>query len=174
MARSKIWRKLFVFVLLIAMLSSGVIGYWGYYNAKKSLETETIKHLVSIRDIKKAQIENYMFERLSNTEVLASADIFRTYLEEISQIAESQIDSMDSRKSNKMFAQRFNKIANVIIDKMGFYDIFIIDAKGNIIQTIAKEDDLGTNLVSGKYKDTSLVRVFKRGLITQRRERRLW
>jgi methyl-accepting chemotaxis protein len=115
-----------------------------------------------------------MFERLSNTEVLASADIFRTYLEEISQIAESQIDSMDSRKSNKMFAQRFNKIANVIIDKMGFYDIFIIDAKGNIIQTIAKEDDLGTNLVSGKYKDTSLVRVFKRGLITQRRERRLW
>ena len=165
MARSKIWRKLFVFVLLIAMLSSGVIGYWGYYNAKKSLETETIKHLVSIRDIKKAQIENYMFERLSNTEVLASADIFRTYLEEISQIAESQIDSMDSRKSNKMFAQRFNKIANVIIDKMGFYDIFVIDTKGNILQTIAKEDDLGTNLVSGKFKDTSLAKAFAKGLV---------
>ena len=64
-----------------------------------------------------------------------------------------------------MFAQRFNKIANVIIDKMGFYDIFVIDTKGNILQTVAKEDDLGTNLVSGKYKDTSLARVFAKGLI---------
>jgi hypothetical protein len=72
---------------------------------------------------------------------------------------------MDSKKSNKMFAQRFNKIANVIIDKMGFYDIFVIDTKGNILQTIAKEDDLGTNLVSGKYKDTSLARTFAKGLV---------
>jgi PAS domain S-box-containing protein len=165
MAKSKIWRKLFVFVLIVAMLSSGAIGYWGYYNAKESLETETINHLVSIRDIKKKQIENYFLERLSDTEVLASADIFRTYLEEVSHIAENRIDSMDSKKSNKMFAQRFNKIANVIIDKMGFYDIFVIDTKGNIHQTIAKEDDFGTNLVSGKYKDTSLARTFAKGLI---------
>jgi len=164
MARSKIWRKLFVFVLIVGMLSSGAIGYWGYYNAKKSLETETINHLVSIRDIKKAQIENYMLERLHNTEVLASADIFRTYLEEVSRIVENQIDSVDSRKSNKMFTQRFDKMANVIINKMGFYDVFIIDSKGNIIQTITKEDDLGTNLVSGKYKDTSLARAFNKGL----------
>jgi len=165
MAKSKIWRKLFVFVLIVGMLSSGAIGYWGYYNAKESLETETINHLVSIRDIKKTQIEDYFVERLSNTEVLASADIFRTYLEEVSQRAENQIDSMDSKKSNKMFAQRFNKIAHVIINKMGFYDIFVIDTKGDILQTIAKEDDFGTNLVSGKYKDTSLARVFAKGLI---------
>jgi methyl-accepting chemotaxis protein len=64
-----------------------------------------------------------------------------------------------------MFAQRFNKIAHVIINKMGFYDIFVIDTKGDILQTIAKEDDFGTNLVSGKYKDTSLARVFAKGLI---------
>ncbi|MCP4271985.1 MAG: response regulator [Gammaproteobacteria bacterium] len=163
--KTKIWKKLFIFVLIVGMLSSGAIGYWGYYNAKESLETETINHLVSIRDIKKKQIENYFSERLSNTEVLASADIFRTYLEEVSQITENRTESMDSRKSNKMFAQHFNKIAHVIIDKMGFYDIFVIDTKGNILQTIAKEDDLGTNLVSGKYKDTSLAKAFVKGLI---------
>ena len=162
--RYRIWRKLFVFVLIVGMLSSGLTGYWGYRNAKESLESEALEHLVSIRDIKKNQIENYFSERLSNTEVLASADLFRKYLEEISNIDNKPIDSQDSAKSNKLLTQRFNKIANVITDKMGFYDIFIIDAKGNIIQTIAKEDDLGTNLVSGKYKNTSLARVFKRGL----------
>ncbi|MHC4454954.1 MAG: cache domain-containing protein [Planctomycetota bacterium] len=164
MIKSRIWRKLFVFVLVVAMLSSGLTGYWSYRTAKESLEREVIEHLVSIRDIKKKQIENYFFERLSNTEVLASADFFRKYLEEISNITNKSNDSQSSAKNNKLFAQRFEKIANVITDKMGFYDIFVIDSKGNIIQTIAKEDDLGTNLVSGKYKDTSLAKVFKRGL----------
>ena len=164
MAKSKIWRKLFVFVLIVGMLSSGLTGYWSYRTARKSLERETIEHLVSIRDIKKKQIESYISERLSDTEVLASADFFRKYLEETSNVTNKPIDSQDSAKSNKLFAQRFNKIANVITDKMGFYDIFVIDSKGNIIQTIAKEDDLGTNLVSGKYKDTALARVFNKGL----------
>ena len=127
-------------------------GYWSYHTAKESLERGAIEHLVSIRNIKKTQIEDYFVERLSNTEVLASADIFRKYMEEISNLTNKPIDSQDSAKSNKMFAQRFNKIANVIVDKMGFYDVFVIDTKGNILQTISKEDELGTNLVSGKYK----------------------
>jgi methyl-accepting chemotaxis protein len=165
MTKSKIWRKLFVFVLIVGMLSSGLTGFWSYRTAKDSLEKEALEHLVSIRDIKKAQIENYFSERLSNTEVLASADFFRRYLEEVSHITENQTDSMDSRKRNKWLAQRFSKLANVITDKMRFYDIFVIDSKGNILQTIAKEDDLGTNLISGKYKDTSLARVFAKGLI---------
>ncbi len=161
MVKTKIWRKLFVFVLIVGMLSTGVIGYWGYYNAKESLETETINHLVSIRDIKKKQIENYFHGRLSDTVVLASADFFRKYF---GHIDNKRIDSLKLEESNKLFAQEFKKRANIIIDKMGFYDIFVIDSKGNILQTIAKEDDFGTNLVSGKYKDTSLARAFNKGL----------
>ncbi len=164
MTKSKIWRKLFVFVLIVGMLSAGLTGFWSYRTAKESLEREVIEHLVSIRDIKKRQIENYFSERLDDTEVLASADFFRKYLDENSNIDNKPIDSLDSAKSNKLLAQRFNKIASVITDKMGFYDIFVIDSKGNIIQTIAKEDDLGTNLISGKYKNTSLARVFNKGL----------
>ena len=165
MARSKIWRKLFVFVLIVGMLSSGAIGYWGYYNAKESLETETINHLVSIRDIKKAQIESYFMERLSDTEILASSSHYRTYLDGILSSTENGGDTEALEEINKMFAERFNREGKVILDKMGFYDIFVIDTKGNILQTVAKEDDLGTNLVSGKYRDTSLSRAFVKGLI---------
>ncbi len=165
MTISKIWKKLFIFVLIVGMLSSGLTGYWSYRTAKESLEREALEHLVSIRDIKKKQIENYYYERLSNTEVLASADFFRKYLQEFSNISNKPIDPRNSSKSNKLFTQRFNKMANVITEKMGFYDILIIDSKGNIIQSIAKEVDLGTNLISGKYKDTSLARAFNKGLI---------
>ncbi len=56
MTKTKIWKKLFVFVLIVGMLSSGLTGYWSYHTAKESLEKEAREHLVSIRDIKKAQI----------------------------------------------------------------------------------------------------------------------
>ncbi len=34
------------------------------------------------------------------------------------------------------------------------YDIFLIDRDGNILFTVAREDDLGTNLYAGPYADT--------------------
>ncbi len=44
----------------------------------------------------------------------------------------------------------------------GYYDIFLIDADGNIVYTVMKERDFGTNLISGPYKDTGLAQVFRK------------
>ncbi|MBI4008348.1 MAG: hypothetical protein HY354_07595, partial [Planctomycetes bacterium] len=38
-----------------------------------------------------------------------------------------------------------------------FYDIFLVDSDtGDIVYTVFKEDDFGTNLYNGKYKDTNI------------------
>jgi len=44
------------------------------------------------------------------------------------------------------------------------YDIFLIDTKGNIVFSVAKESDLGTNLISGVYSKSNLAKVFKSSL----------
>ncbi|MBU0740542.1 MAG: HAMP domain-containing protein [Alphaproteobacteria bacterium] len=46
----------------------------------------------------------------------------------------------------------------------GYYDIFLIDADGNIVYTVMKERDFGTNLLNGPYKDTGLAQVFKKAI----------
>ncbi len=102
MARSKIWRKLFIFVLIVGMFSTGVTGYWGSRNAKESLERGAIEHLVSIRDIKKARIESYFMERLYDTEILASSSHYRTYLEGILSSTENGGDPEALEEINKM------------------------------------------------------------------------
>ena len=38
----------------------------------------------------------------------------------------------------------------------GSYDYFVIDAHGNIVYTVYKETDLGTNLTSGSFSDSEL------------------
>ena len=42
----------------------------------------------------------------------------------------------------------------------GFYDVFLIDAEGNIVYTLAKESDLGANLKSGNLRNSGLARLF--------------
>ncbi|TAE33795.1 MAG: methyl-accepting chemotaxis protein [Alphaproteobacteria bacterium] len=43
----------------------------------------------------------------------------------------------------------------------GYYDIFLVDMQGNIIYSVAKEQDFATNLTNGPYKDTDLGKVYR-------------
>ena len=44
------------------------------------------------------------------------------------------------------------------------YDIFLIDNDGNILYTVEEEDDLGTNLFTGPYKNTKFSKAYKETL----------
>jgi len=44
----------------------------------------------------------------------------------------------------------------------GYYDIFLIDTEGNILFSIKKESDLGTNLFNGKYSQTKFSKACKK------------
>lgn len=155
----RIWQKLFIFVLITSMITTGFAGLWGYYNAKNSLENEVLAHLISIRDIKKKQIENHFNERLSSTVVQANSELVISYIKQIS------TSKLENSAIKSELADKFKKEGKVILERMSFYNIFLIDVKGNILHSIANEDDLGTNIVQGKHKETGLAKVFKKGLI---------
>lgn len=48
-----------------------------------------------------------------------------------------------------------------ILQGRSYYDIFLFDLKGNAVYSVFKELDFGTNLKSGKYKDTDLGAAFR-------------
>ncbi|THV23317.1 methyl-accepting chemotaxis protein [Peteryoungia ipomoeae] len=66
----------------------------------------------------------------------------------------AKVDSYDRahRQAHSTFLKHLQRI--------GYYDIFLIDADGNVVYSVAKEDDFGTNLVSGPYKDSGLAAVY--------------
>jgi anti-anti-sigma regulatory factor/HAMP domain-containing protein len=48
------------------------------------------------------------------------------------------------------------------LDRFGYYDIFLIDARsGHILYTVFKELDFGTSLTSGPYRDSNLAQAFQ-------------
>lgn len=57
--------------------------------------------------------------------------------------------------------QQYHNYLSPLIDLHGFYDLFLIDAKGNIVYSVLKEADLGTNLLTGPYKQSGLAEAYR-------------
>lgn len=55
-----------------------------------------------------------------------------------------------------------------ILKRHNFYDIFLIDNDGNIVYSVFKELDFGTNLKNGVYKDSSLALAYNRALTSKK------
>ena len=56
-------------------------------------------------------------------------------------------------------------IYNNFIEQLGYYDLFLIDAKtGNVVYTVKKETDFATNLLKGPYSTSGLATVFKKAV----------
>jgi len=58
----------------------------------------------------------------------------------------------------------FHALARLFVEERGYYDFFLIDPEGNVLYTVEKEPDFGTNLVHGPWKDTGLADVFRRAI----------
>ncbi|MDE0889624.1 MAG: methyl-accepting chemotaxis protein [Phycisphaerales bacterium] len=52
--------------------------------------------------------------------------------------------------------ERFHSIFRNLLKTFGYYDIFLVDRTGEIVYSVYKETDFGTNLLTGPFKDSGL------------------
>ena len=55
---------------------------------------------------------------------------------------------------------RYHPIFRNIIEKFGYYDLFLIDPDGRIVYTVYKETDFAFSLTIGAYNESNLARLF--------------
>ena len=58
----------------------------------------------------------------------------------------------------------------LVMERNSYHDIFLLDTEGNLIYSVTKEADFGTNFVSGEYSDTGLAKAFQQALTLGRNE----
>ncbi len=71
-------------------------------------------------------------------------------------------EALNAAKDGSNYSQvhaRYQPIFRSIIDKFGYYDLFLIDPQGNIVYTVYKETDFTTNLTTGPYNESNLARL---------------
>src|SRR3990167_694862 len=172
---------LFIIAGLVPFIITGILSY---QIASKSLHEQSFNQLVSVRDIKKRQIEEY-FEKirldisaLSEDPTICSAvkEMKRAFPEIGAEKAhelyvtknpfhkEKRLDFLSATDGSEYSSAHamFHPYFKSLLVKRGYYDIFLIDSEtGNIIYTAYKEPDFGSNLINGPYTNTNIAKLYK-------------
>ncbi|WP_264214520.1 methyl-accepting chemotaxis protein [Leisingera thetidis] len=69
-----------------------------------------------------------------------------------------------------MHHESFHPAYKTLIESKGYYDAFLINLAGDIVYSVFKENDFGTNMMSGPFKDSGLAKVYRAALDGSRGE----
>lgn len=62
----------------------------------------------------------------------------------------------------RLIHQRLHPIFRNLVTKFGYHDLFLIDIRtGDIVYTVFKRTDFGTNLLTGPYRETNAAELFR-------------
>lgn len=123
------------------------------------LKTESLNNLITIRESKKNQIENYFSGCFSAMNDIQNNLRVQNGIRAFSSAFKKGIQSNSYQQVYNQYYTGFKSLK----ETFGFYDIFLIDPLGNIIFTEKRESDLGQNLKSDYLKDTGLAKAFLKG-----------
>lgn len=160
------------------------VGIWSYYSSSKALEERAFNQLTSIRDVKKATIEYWFHERKANISQLVNSPVVINAIKELKvafrELGAERIrdlyitknpfpagkkleyfDAQDGSNYSKIHAS-IHSFFKSFLEVYGYYDIFLVDAEnGDVLYTVFKELDFGSNLISGTYSATNIAKLFK-------------
>ena len=156
--------------LLLALVPLVVISSIDYWQARASLIESAAEQLKQQSENKKLFIDSWFDYRWMDLNHLVDTELNVQFLEVLSQ------KSIESKQSPIEFVHSYiwAKLAHIYqADLVEFarrydyiYDIFLIDSAGNILFSVAKESDLGTNLIYGAYANTLFSTAVQRSLTT--------
>jgi methyl-accepting chemotaxis protein len=158
MRNMKISAKLILIFLTIGITGSSILGFVAFRQSKKALMEKTFEQLVAIREIKKNQIEGYFRETIGDMRVYSNNTAVQMATERyIDAFQKKGLNSDLYRKWEELHGQRLQQFAN----ELGYDDILIISANGDIVFSVKKQADLGQNVVTGPLSKTGVGKAFR-------------
>jgi signal transduction histidine kinase len=149
--------KLPLLISIVVLLSGLSIYFVVTVQYKQTIMAESVKHLNTIRENRIREIRMHLEQQMYNLDTLAAQPVIKRALSEYKPADfGSSTTSPSFLKADKLLGSYLSYYRQ----KSGYYDMFLISPGGDIFFTLAREHDLGTNLVSGKYRDTQLANVF--------------
>ncbi len=176
--------KIITLFVIAGLLPFVITGILSFTIASKSIHKLSFNQLTSVRDIKKKQIEGY-FEQirldisgLSADPTICSAmremkrafhDIgaeraHELYVTKNPFHKEKKIDYLSATDGSEYSNAHatFHPYFKVLLEKHGYYDIFLIDTEtGDIVYSAYKEPDFGSNLIKGPYANSNIAKLCK-------------
>jgi len=170
---SVVWYKSLAFTIILWFLPLSLIPmvFVSYDNYKTSVEdiTKTSYHnLEQASLLEKKFITNWFHYRITDITNWSQTRGNIEFLDELQTDFTETNSSLSSFITSDMYTnitiEMESDMLRTVKNYDYIYDLFLIDNYGNILYTVEKESDLGTNLVNGKYKDTKFANAVQKTL----------
>ncbi|HEX5804048.1 MAG TPA: EAL domain-containing protein [Azospira sp.] len=154
--------RLWLAFLLVAVLPLLGISWLYLASFESALESSVLQTVSSIADKKSDEIDDFINERLADIKVASRSQHLPPALAELGD-AFRRGGLPATRALEARYEPWLGELAE--LSRQGFYhDLLLIDAQGNVIFSLAREADLGTNLIDGPYRDSGLATGFRQAM----------
>jgi two-component system, sensor histidine kinase and response regulator len=148
---NRILPRLIVGFILVAVLPLTALFWVISVAYEQALERSVLAGISSIADKKSDLINSYLDERMEDGYHLSYASA--------TQIALDRFVNTPLHSSGwETEAEHYQNGVISLFEKGGFYDLLLIDGKGNVVFSIRREEDLGSNLYTGSLQHSALSR----------------
>lgn len=169
MATSKKMRfrtKLILLFLMVGLMPISILGYLNYHQAYKALARQSMDQLISLREDRKTQLQEFFRNLRLDAEILSDHRLLKDILSEyIAAYKKGGLEGKEFQAVDSKYHRRYAELCK----KQEYEDLLLVDNKGNVLITVKKNPDWGANLTNGTYSDTNLADCFKnakRGIIS--------
>lgn len=162
----KIRSKLILVFIAIAFVPLMVVAALSIWSLKSSVYKESVNQLISIRKIKKKQIEEYFNKAYMEMEVFARSEDVKGLYDEllwyhVDTKAKNDGPYNVSTGKYQRIRAKWGKTFTQFMGDAGFENLFIVCKNhGHVMFSGTKGSDLGTNLRYGPYKDSPLSKLW--------------
>ena len=147
--------RLLLSYLLVAVLPLTGLAAFYLESFESTLHETVLANMDAIADKKADQIDRYMSERLADAHLLSQSNLIRNGLVSL----ERAYRTAGLRSpAYKAIAGPLQNDLSISYEAGNFYDFLLMDTAGNIIFSLRRDPELGTNLQSSAYRDTELAK----------------
>ena len=161
--------KLLILCLLLSLIPLSVVSVISYNHARKSVYAQGEKILEAVAELKTEYVKAF-FSRMGTDLKVQSESVANTrFLDALTQAfqtADQPLNQFINSPQWRLLVSKKGADLKSFCDTYGYDDLFLIDTRGNVLFSILREDDLGTNLVAGKYSATRFAAACRKTLAT--------
>ena len=143
--------------LVISLGPSGLVAALSYFQAKRLISREITSQLRIIAENKARQLESFVLEKKKTVTALAYSPTLMATIERLEQVCKNKSVDAPEYAEIDLKIRPFLAFQREVLE---FHDLLLLSPDGHVIFSLAREDDLGTNLRSGPYKDSPLAQAF--------------
>jgi len=117
-----------------------------------TMQQQAFMKLSAVNDLKKSQVSDYFHNNNVQLEVLANDKNTHQAINEL-------VDNFSNKSRWQSLLNKFDKSYKPLLSYFGWYDFFIISARGTIVYSVTRESDLGQK-IPNDLTDSSFFQAF--------------